>query len=75
VELVSGFGLYYKLLINDHIQSLLGEVVALITHPHGDLARDAMLTRDKLPLQSHQVDMLEKSKTERVIYVEERPDH
>jgi len=34
-----------------------------------------MLTRDKLPLQSHQVDMLEKSKTERVIYVEERPDH
>jgi hypothetical protein len=72
---VSGFGLHDKLLVHDHVQTLFRELVTFVKDSHGDLTRDAMLTRDKLPFQSHHVNVLEKSKTEGVVNIKERPNH
>ena len=72
MELVGGFGLHDQFLIHYHVEPLLRELVAFVKDSDGDLTSDTMLTRDKLPLQSHHVDVLEESKTEGVVNVEER---
>ncbi|HVS61010.1 MAG TPA: hypothetical protein VHE82_10005 [Gemmatimonadaceae bacterium] len=50
MELVGGFGLHHQFLIHNHVEALLRKFVALVEHPHGDLTRNAMLTRDQLSL-------------------------
>jgi hypothetical protein len=72
---VCGFDLYDKFLVHDHVQALFRELVTFVSHSHTDLARDMMLARDEFPLQSHHVDVLKESKTERIVNIKECPDH
>ena len=75
MELVGGFSLHDEFLIDNHVESVLGEVVTLIKHLHGDLASNTVLTLDELALQSHHVDMLEESIAQVIVDLEECPDH
>jgi hypothetical protein len=75
VQLAAGLSLYDQFLVHDHVQSLLRELMPLVKHGYGDLPRHSMFALYKLPLQSHNVDVLEESKTECVVNLEERPDH
>jgi len=46
VELVGGLSLHHQLPIDDHVESVLSQVLSLIKDLDGDLARDTMLARD-----------------------------
>jgi hypothetical protein len=70
-----GFGLDNKLLIDDHVQSLLRELVPLVKDWYGNLTCYSMFALNQLSLQSHHVDVLEESKAEGVVNIEERSDH
>jgi hypothetical protein len=73
VKLVSGFCLYDDFSIHDHIKPLLAKNVAFVKHLDCDFAGDVRLACYELPLEGHHVYVLEESKAERVIYLEETP--
>jgi hypothetical protein len=75
VKLVGRFRFHYQLLIHDHVEPLVRNLMTLVEHRHGELSRNTVLSRDEFALHGHHVDVLEESKTERVVDLEERPDY
>jgi hypothetical protein len=59
-------------LIDDHVDSLHGEDVPLVRHVDTDLPRDVMAPLEQFTLECHNVNMLEKAESKRVVHLEER---
>ncbi len=75
MELVRRLRFDHQPLINEHVDSLLGQVLALLVYADAGLPCDAMATRPQLPLERRDVNVLEESEAERIVYIVERSDH
>ena len=61
-----------KPLVDDHVDSVDCQNVPLVRHVRAQLASNTMSAHVKLPLESHDVDVLEKSEAESVVDLIER---
>lgn len=67
VKFGGGLDFHDKLFIDDHIEPLSAELIAFVHDTHANLPRYAMAACQKFTLERHRIDVLEKSKTKRVV--------
>ena len=69
-ERASGFHFNDNLVVNDNVEPLRAELVALVKDRNGDLTTDFMPSVAKLSLESHHVHVLEKAIAQGVVDLE-----
>jgi hypothetical protein len=74
LQFVRGLYLEHDTVVDDHIEALLAELLALVHHGDPDLASNLVPSRQQLALESLEVKMLEEAVSERVVNLEERTD-
>jgi hypothetical protein len=72
VKFVSRFGLDDELVVDDHVQALVGELFAFVHDADADLSQDPMAAVSQLDLEGSNVHMLEESIAKRVVHLEKR---
>ncbi len=75
MQLVRGFRLYHELSIDYEVESLPAKLVAFVQHGDAEFPRHVVATKQQFGLEGTYVEMLEKSKSEIVVDLEEGPNH
>jgi len=71
---VGGLDLDHDAIVDDHVESLLAKLTALVHHSDPNFASDLVPSRQQLTLESLEVKVLEEAVSERVVNLEERTD-
>ncbi|HMF86895.1 MAG TPA: hypothetical protein VK575_02370 [Gemmatimonadaceae bacterium] len=74
VKIVSRLCLHDELVVHDHVESLLSQEVVFVEYSYCDLTGNAMFAGEKLPFESHYINVLKESKTKSIVHVKERPN-
>ena len=74
LQFVGGHDLDHDAIVDDHVESLLTKLPALVHHSDPNFASDLVPSRQQLALESLEVKVLEEAVSERVVNLEERTD-
>ena len=74
LQIVGGLDLDHDAIVDDHVESLLTKLPALVHHSDPNFASDLVPSRQQLTLESLEVKVLEEAVSERVVNLEERTD-
>ena len=74
MQVVGGLDLDHDAIVDDHVESLLTKLPALVHHSDPNFASDLVPSRQQLTLESLEVKVLEEAVSERVVDLEERTD-
>ena len=74
MQFVGGLDLDHDAIVDDHIETLLAELLTFVHHRDPDLASHFVRSRQQLALESLEVKVLEEAVSERVVDLEERTD-
>ena len=74
LQVVGGHDLDHDAIVDDHVESLLTKLPALVHHSDPNFASDLVPSRQQLALESLEVKVLEEAVSERVVNLEERTD-
>jgi hypothetical protein len=74
MQLAACLGLDNEFVVDEQIQALYSKPIPLVHHLHSDFASHAMPTTAKLLFHCPDVEVLEKTVSERIVNLEERPN-
>src|SRR5688572_16768617 len=72
MQLQRGFRFHHDLPVNDHVESLVGQLLPLVHDAHGSFPGNMVSASHELALQGHYICMLEKPEPKGVVYLVER---
>src|SRR5688572_10374976 len=71
MEFASGLRLYDEAIVDHHVEPLADQGLSLVADDHAHFPTDPVTSRAQLPLEPHDVDVLEKPEAERVVHLVE----
>ena len=74
LQFVGGLDLDHDAIVDDHVESLLTKLPALVHHSDPNFASDLVPSRQQLTLESLEVKVLEETVSKRVVNLKEGPD-
>lgn len=75
MELVCRLDLDDQLVVDDHVEPLVGELFTLVHDTNADFPPYLMTATSELSLQRHHINVLEKAEAECVVNLEKRADY
>ena len=75
MQFVGGLDLDHDAIVDDHIETLLAELLTFVHHRDPDLASHFVRSRQQLALESLEVKVLEEAISKGVVNLEKRADY
>ena len=75
MQVFGGLDLQHRFVVDDHVESLMRDVGAVVLNEDVHLPVDAMSPMEQLALERGRVNVLEKAETQSSVYREKCADH
>ncbi len=75
MQVFGGLDLEHHFVVDDHVESLMRDVGAVVLNEDVQLPVDAMSPMEQLAFERGRVNVLEKAETQRSVHREEGADH